>query len=161
MLTDIPAVVPLLKANILLNQLLSHTSTNSALPPPIYDAVTHVWGTPLDPLITTPPTAPSQPSLVVASDVVYDPAGFQPLLTTLQSLLIPSLSTGQGREPYADLVIMAHRHRNPEDHHFFTMVSSEESGLRIQEINLDHIFAKYHQGDNSLRDVQIYHITKQ
>lgn len=151
-----PAVVPLLKANILLNQILCDASSYTAThtPSPIYEAVTHTWGTPLDPLMMTPSPLPS---LIIASDVVYDPAGFQPLLTTLQALLLPPSPQDQA---IADLVIMAHRHRNPEDHQFFSMVSSQDSDLSIQEINLDHIFATYREGDNSLRDVKIFHISQ-
>jgi hypothetical protein len=159
-LTDVPSVVPLLRANILLNQLLSHpTSAWTGLPSPLYDAVTHLWGTEIDPQITalSPHSSSQQPAIIIASDVVYDPAGFEPLLKTIQSLLLAPLeSLGK---PFADRVILAHRHRNPEDHQFFAMVSSPESGLSLVEINLDHIFAKYHEGDVSLRDVKIFHIT--
>jgi hypothetical protein len=159
-LTDVAPVVPLLKANILLNQLLSHSSPSvlSSLSP-LYDAVTHLWGTPIDPLITEPSPnyATQQPAIIIASDVVYDPAVFEPLLKSIQSLLLTPLPTN-GR-PFADRVILAHRHRNPEDYQFFAMISSSESGLSLVEINLDHIFAKYLEGDNSLRDVKLFHIT--
>jgi hypothetical protein len=156
LLTDVPAVVPLLTANILLNQLLSAPSSVS----PAYDAVTHLWGTPIDALTSAAAAGPdglSRPAIVIASDVVYDPAGFQPLLTTIQSLLL-----AQGPAPlvWADRVILAHRHRNPEDHQFFALVSSAESGLTITETNLDHIFARYEDGDVSLRDMKIFEITK-
>lgn len=144
-------MVPLLIANILLNQLLSLPTSSS----PVYDAVTHFWGSPIDPLITD--HSCDQPAIIIASDVVYDPAGFEPLLKTIQSLLLASF-TSHGK-PFADRVILAHRHRNPEDHQFFAMVSSPGSGLSLVEINLDHIFAKYHEGNVSLRDVKIFHIT--
>lgn len=52
----------------------------------------------------------SIPSVLLLSDVVYDPYLHQPLLNTLQRLL----STFQPQ-----LVLLAHRHRNPQDTDFF------------------------------------------
>jgi hypothetical protein len=155
-LSDVPAVVPLLTANILLNQLLSVPPSAAS---PLCDAVIHLWGTPIDALVSAAagPDGLSLPAIVIASDVVYDPAGFEPLLATIQSLLLPE---GPSALVWADRVVLAHRHRNPEDHQFFALVSAAESGLTITETNLDHLFARYEAGDDSLRDVKIFQITK-
>lgn len=181
-LTDISQVVPLLQANIILNHHLNHityfehsTSTSSTTSPSVkYEALTHFWGTSLDPLLTTPLPNELKPPIIIASDVVYDPAGFQPLLTSIQLLLgvknVLEIDSDNSKIEnsnissnyyHAEKVIMSHRHRNPEDYNFFDMVKNPRNGLKLQEINLDHIFQKQiNSKDHSLLDVQIFEITK-
>jgi len=92
-LSDVPDVVPLLVANVRLNG------------SPNVDAVALDWFEPLPPALLADP-----PDVLLASDVVYDPALHAPLLRTLDALL-----NGAG----VPLLLLAHRHRNPHDAEFF------------------------------------------
>ena len=52
---------------------------------------------------------------VVSSDVVYEPAAYDPLLATLRALA----AGGGGGAAQPPRIIMAHRSRNPDEHLFF------------------------------------------
>jgi hypothetical protein len=49
--------------------------------------------------------------VAVASDVVYDPSGYEPLLASVLTFLHADTDASHKRR-----FIMAHRHRNPEDY---------------------------------------------
>ena len=111
------------------------------------------WGEPELPRALRGDTgAPPPPSLIVLSDVVYDPCGYEPLLTSLVALVDAHLRFRRARraagaagasdggggggdddddgspdEPGDDTVqiVMAHRHRNPDDHKFFASASQQ------------------------------------
>mmetsp|Transcript_23061 Transcript_23061/g.67134 ORF Transcript_23061/g.67134 Transcript_23061/m.67134 type:complete len:634 (-) Transcript_23061:135-2036(-) len=63
---------------------------------------------------------------IVMSDVVYDPELYAPLVSTLAALVPTGGATS---------TILAHRHRNPEDHRFFTML--DEAGFVKEFVDLD------------------------
>lgn len=134
-LSDMSEVCPLLTANILLNDLMRGVGSFSN-----FMAVPQMWGTPLHEEISLLSCAESADVVVVASDVVYDPIGYAPLVHTIQSLLLgESLDRGDGTSSdragrIADQVILAQRHRNPEDYKFFDMIRDPLSGLSIEEI---------------------------
>lgn len=100
-LTDLPDVVPLLSANIQFNA-LQLGSPLGTLIRESFSCRPHGWGN-MDEIEGL------RGEVVVASDVVYDPVGYQPLVDSLQALLAPV----QGRP--APICILAHRHRHPED----------------------------------------------
>lgn len=119
-LTDMADVVPLLQYNIALNfpsSASASTSSNSnssttssatkderrgAAP----TAATHCWGS------STATLPEPHPDVLVLSDVVYDPEGYAPLVTSLNALARPDT-----------VVLMAHRSRNPMEHQFFDLLS--------------------------------------
>lgn len=145
-------VAPLLAANIQLNSVLlddEHLKEVLALR---YEAQAHNWGSPLDDAAAAAAVGgyasgggdddasahslrASTRSLldcdvVVASDVVYDPTAYQPLIDTLFRILEPRLRLGsEGDAPSMvhPVCILAHRHRHPEDQRFFDMLAANES----------------------------------
>lgn len=108
-LTDIDEVVPLVTANIHLNVFLQSIpdSRDRLLR---YNAMTHMWGNPTSSLVSN--HSENRNICVLASDVVYDPIGYNPLLETLMSLL----STPRSNVNDIRVCYLAHRHRHPEDH---------------------------------------------
>lgn len=164
-------VVPLLQANILLNQVLHRDKAGSPNIYQSYSALQHTWGDSVDELnaaiaaSSSSSTAASVSAdgegggvgggagsyrglLLVASDVVYDPAGYRPLVTSISALLLHHQALyaeeealllrqdtqdtqGDSSSPQPPLMVLAHRHRNPENikwvpycsycFHFFAM----------------------------------------
>ena len=62
----------------------------------------HCWG-------SSTANLPTNPEVIVLSDVVYDPEGYEPLVTSLVALAAASTTR----------ILMAHRSRNPMEHQFF------------------------------------------
>ena len=90
-LTDLDEALPLLRLNARANgALCAHPPAVTAL----------AWGD------ADSARACGEVDLVLASDVVYDPEGYEPLLATLRQLAAPR-------------VLMAHRSRHPDEHRFF------------------------------------------
>ena len=110
-LTDLDEVTPLLELNGALNAVLAADAAAEggvracALP----------WGDSALP----PGLRAAPPSLVVLSDVVYDPEGYAPLVASLRALVRAREDAGVA----PCLIVMAHRHRNPEDHRFFELAA--------------------------------------
>ena len=107
--TDMADVVPLLALNAALNaQLLQDIGRPAGDDSARVTAAEMLWGSAAD------VEAHDAFELVVASDVVYDPAGYEPLLQTLNMLC-------DRIDPAAPplLIVLAHRHRHPEDWRFF------------------------------------------
>jgi hypothetical protein len=133
-LTDINEVVPLLSMNIQLNQLLQSGLTSQVIREK-YKCVEYLWGTTMQTGMLDPNDSFrlfSECLFMVASDVIYYPEGYRPLLETLEwwlSLPLPSETCEHER-----LFILAHRHRHPEDGKFFEMVE-ESSIISINEIS--------------------------
>ncbi|KAI9980171.1 hypothetical protein PInf_026606 [Phytophthora infestans] len=92
-LTDLEEVTPLLDYNIHLNypQEAADSAAKGAVLPV---AQAHLWGDP-------PRDLPLQPDVIVLSDVVYDPEGYAPLVTSLEALATSSETR----------ILMAHRSR--------------------------------------------------
>lgn len=67
----------------------------------------HPWGTSIVNL-------PENPEVIVLSDVVYDPDGYVPLVTSLDALARPETT-----------ILMAHRSRNPMEHQFFALLGEK------------------------------------
>lgn len=95
--TPLQEVVPLLKYNIELNCPSAATTDRRVRS----SAREHLWG-------SSTSNLPPSPDVIVLSDVVYDPEGYEPLVSSLEALATP-----------ATTVLMAHRSRNPMEHHFF------------------------------------------
>lgn len=109
-LTDISDVVPLLQYNIALNfpggdDCSTATSGESSIRP---TAARHLWGSETSNLPTP------HPEVLVLSDVVYDPEGYVPLVTSLDALATDRT-----------VVLMAHRSRNPMEHQFFELLGAK------------------------------------
>ena len=104
-------MVPLIEANIRLNRNFHTELTTKDV-----CALAYPWG-------TTPSNALLESlNMVIMSDVVYDPVFYQPLVHSIEMLLMrPST-----------VCIMAHRHRHPEDHKFFALL--EETGFQATQI---------------------------
>ena len=92
-LTDLAHVVPLMEANARLNSFELGGKVNVAV---------CEWGS---------TKLVDKFDMVVMSDVVYHPAGYLPLIHTLEQV---SLKAGGGCR-----ILWSHRHRNPNDHQFF------------------------------------------
>jgi len=110
-LSDVAQVLPLLDLNIYLNRPTSEPARALALD----------WFAEALPaeLLEDPP------SIVIASDVVYDPTLHQPLLSTLEKLF--------ALHPPPELVLLAHRHRNPHDADFFGELHRRFDARRIDD----------------------------
>ncbi|KAF1792803.1 S-adenosyl-L-methionine-dependent methyltransferase [Phytophthora cactorum] len=79
-LTDMEEVIPLLDYNIRLNfpeDGQADSSAKGAVAPVLPVARAHLWGDP-------PHDLPMQPDVIVLSDVVYDPEGYAPLVSSLE-----------------------------------------------------------------------------
>ena len=106
LLTDLEEAVPVLRLNADAN------AHRCALPPAVAAlewggteaALREAVGTGLD-------AAWEGSSLVLCSDVVYEPAAYAPLITTMRQLASCGVATR---------TIMAHRSRHPDEHLFFT-----------------------------------------
>jgi hypothetical protein len=141
-LSDFPSVVPLLNANIRLNVyslsadnrieeerhgLGTADESRPADHPPQYRSVGYCWGessytalaaddkpasigTSCETLTLNIMDIFSQCEIGVASDVVYDPIGYSPLVQSINRFF--EATTRSNAEK---LIVMSHRHRNPED----------------------------------------------
>ena len=131
MLTDLSEVVPLIKENLRLNRILAgRQDEGQRLTECIVEACEYPWGS-----CTFPCVDGKTPKFdtIVASDVIYDPHGYRPLYDTLCCLLGVSDDDRDRNESIVPMLILAHRHRHPEDHKFFDMLYSNES-LVIEKI---------------------------
>ena len=134
-LTDMLEVVPLIQANIQLNGYTSDSVDVRHCLSACYSAETLFWG-------EQPSHKVLSCNLIVASDVVYDPIGYEPLIDSVVSILrhstinvdtlvtenlLQSTRTSSSTSSNEDgsssssssrndsLCILAHRHRHPED----------------------------------------------
>lgn len=121
-LTDMGHVVPLLEANILLNSALSHDNEVRATLAQRFAVETCEWG--------THSAERGHFDVILASDVVYDPVGYEPLVLTLTDLL----TTATEKDECHSVCILAHRHRHPEDERFFRLLR-EVPGAIVEEID--------------------------
>uniref|UniRef100_K3WDD1 Uncharacterized protein n=1 Tax=Globisporangium ultimum (strain ATCC 200006 / CBS 805.95 / DAOM BR144) TaxID=431595 RepID=K3WDD1_GLOUD len=139
-LTDIDDVVPLLQYNIDLNFASSPSSEQNHDCVPL--AAAHFWGT------TTSDLPEPHPDVLVLSDVVYDPEGYVPLVTSLDALATP-----------ATVILMAHRSRNPMEHQFFELLATKFSSKRIDWTSgMEMSLATTSQG--VLQDVKIFRLQR-
>lgn len=150
-LTDMSEVTPLLAANIQLNSVLLDDECLQEVLSLRYEAQTHNWGSPLDAAAVgddeagTKSEHPSARSLldcdvVVASDVVYDPTAYQPLIDTLFRILEPRPRLRLDDKVSSmvhPVCILAHRHRHPEDQRFFDMLAAN-TNIIAQRIEYQH-----------------------
>lgn len=126
-MTDLEEVVPLIEANISMNILPSDKLYGSmrsfAMP----------WGLPMESTLklaedtlvptsncfSTPPiqTVLDDVDTIIASDVVYDPTYYRALVDSIVFLLTYRKNDGDNPNVRKDrVVVLAHRHRHPEDH---------------------------------------------
>lgn len=130
-LTDVNDVVPLLRTNIALNEVLfslaARESDCGQNHYKLYTSMQHCWGdstSPLSDAVSSYAASAKTPNgglLVVASDVVYDPVGYQPLVLSITSLLLhhyhlyvesQQCKSKIGNPP---VMVLTHRHRNVEN----------------------------------------------
>ncbi|KDO30248.1 hypothetical protein SPRG_19800 [Saprolegnia parasitica CBS 223.65] len=123
-LTDMDEVVPMLQYNLQLNALEA-----------IASAAPLCWGTSSSHL--SPPF-----EVVVMSDVVYDPAGYAPLVQTLLDVTTPSTT-----------ILMAHRSRHPQEQDFFQLLraSFDTETIPLQGV-WDH--------ESRMTDVQLLRLSR-
>ncbi|OWZ05985.1 hypothetical protein PHMEG_00021825 [Phytophthora megakarya] len=148
-LTDMQDVIPLLDYNIRLNfseRSAADSAKGDAGVLPVARA--HLWGEP-------PCDLPSQPDVLVLSDVVYDPEGYKPLVSSLEALTTPET-----------LVLMAHRSRNPMEHQFFELLSQTFSCEQIDWLSTEKSAPKMPAAggppstEQALQDVKIFVIRR-
>lgn len=180
-LTDMPEVVPLISANILLNSVVMQEPRAQAALRDRYEALPYTWGTALgdsgngdgdgDGDGNTQTGSPSVRyfDTILASDVVYYPEGYQPLLSTLRDLLCatdPSAGTPGADDTDAAPVhstpvcILAHRHRHPEDRNFFDALYAT-AALRVEKLDFQVMCDPTKGADvQALKDVILFRICK-
>ena len=118
-------VVPLLQANISLNDCGAKVFAHRL-----------AWGSDedLSRLVEEDLTGTGQDRLtVVASDVVYAPEGYEPLASSIRKLLSLKVQTPNDG---GIVMIMAHRHRNPDDGQFFQLLA--ESSPEVRVVNMEY-----------------------
>ncbi|KAG2782001.1 hypothetical protein PC129_g5390 [Phytophthora cactorum] len=151
-LTDMEEVIPLLDYNIRLNfpeDGQADSSAKGAVAPVLPVARAHLWGDP-------PHDLPMQPDVIVLSDVVYDPEGYAPLVSSLGALAISAET----------LVLMAHRSRNPMEHQFFELLSQSFSCVQIDWLSTEKSAPKAPaagdppSAEQALQDVKIFVIRR-
>nr|CAI72313.1 hypothetical protein, conserved [Phytophthora infestans] len=112
-------------------------------------AQAHLWGDP-------PRDLPLQPDVIVLSDVVYDPEGYAPLVTSLEALATSSETR----------ILMAHRSRNPMEHQFFELLSQSFSCQHIDWLSTEKTapkataFGGPPSTEAALQDVKIFEIRR-
>eukprot|EP00644_Phytophthora_capsici_P012014 jgi/Phyca11/533289/estExt2_fgenesh1_pg.C_PHYCAscaffold_120077 len=142
-------VIPLLDYNVRLNFPEDVSSVKGVAAPVLPIARAHLWGEP-------PHDLPSQPDMLVLSDVVYDPEGYAPLVSSLK-MLATSPDT---------LVLMAHRSRNPMEHQFFELLSQYFSCEQIDWLSTEKSAPKASpaggppSAEQALQDVKIFVIRR-
>jgi hypothetical protein len=155
-LTDLSDVVSLLTHNIQLNQFLQ---TNAFIQPILKErtfAREYFWGSPLEENNILFQEF-QESSLLIASDVIYDPMGYQPLLDSLEWWLsLPLAAKTRKRK-----CILAHRHRHPEDGKFFSLIS-QSTIIEMNEIPRDtnDLSSSSSSSQSSLQDVLLFEIIR-
>lgn len=182
-----PEVVPLISANILLNSVVMGDPHAQSILRDRYEALPYTWGTALGSDSQSAVAVKKAPGryfdTILASDVVYYPEGYQPLLSTLRDLLgAPSPSSdanstntaargeggdgGGGARSGGPVCILAHRHRHPEDKKFFDALYATET-LAVERLDF-HVQQQVQvRGDTTqqgkdvqaLKDVILFRIT--
>jgi predicted nicotinamide N-methyase len=122
--------------------------------------------------LETEPTTNKVPyfDVILASDVVYYPEGYAPLLATLCDLLCasddargtPAASEAAGRGASAapgPVCILAHRHRHPEDKRFFDALFAAPE-LRAEKLPFRVQPEGEASGVQALSDVILFEITR-
>ncbi|RHY94895.1 hypothetical protein DYB37_003280 [Aphanomyces astaci] len=127
-LTDIDDVVPLLEYNVRLNDLSDKASVK-----PLW------WGTSIQHLFNAPY------DVVLLSDVVYDPFGYEPLVASLRDLTSPDTT-----------ILMGHRSRHPQEKQFFDSLQLE---FTLTSIPLDESSAVWAH-PSRMADVKLFSIRK-
>lgn len=148
--TDLEDVVPLINVNVELNAAWSPSLRNVLRNNYFVQPLS--WGGEL-----LPPTGCADVrncDVVIASDVVYYPEGYEPLLSTLESLLCLPSDGGSSK-----CFILAHRHRHPEDHRFFSMLFASFV-LQVEELMWRATrFNAAVSSSQALQDVRLFRIT--
>jgi predicted nicotinamide N-methyase len=171
-LTDMPEVVSLISANVLMNSVLVPDPHIRAVLRDRYRAAAYAWG---ERLVMSPAqdasgprdaAVPSHPyfDLILASDVVYYPEGYAPLITTLCDLLTArdpeaadaSTETCCGDGP---VCILAHRHRHPEDKNFFDALNAAPQ-LQVRKLDFQADHAGQAGSVQALNDVLLFEIKR-
>lgn len=152
-LSDIEEVVPLIKTNVIINKkIVNDPYLQDAISR--IEAIDHSWGTAIANRVEDAENRLMRLKfgVIVASDVVYYPEGYQPLIESLKQLLVPQID--QPTEEYQrPVAIIAHRHRHPEDRSFFNMLEAVPN-IVIEKFDSNSCPGIY--TDKSLQDVMIF-----
>lgn len=149
--TDLEEVVPLIKVNVELNAAWS-PSLRSVLRNDYFVQPLSWGGELLPPAVGGADVRSCE--VIIASDVVYYPEGYEPLLTTLESLLCLPSDAGLSK-----CCILAHRHRHPEDHRFFSMLFASLV-LQVDELMWrETLFNAAVSTSQALQDVRLFRIS--
>ncbi|KAF1775385.1 S-adenosyl-L-methionine-dependent methyltransferase [Phytophthora cactorum] len=133
----------------LLGARVTLTDMETAKRTALLKARAHLWGDP-------PRDLPMQPDVIVLSDVVYDPEGYAPLVSSLEALATSAET----------LVLMAHRSRNPMEHQFFELLSQSFSCVQIDWLSTEKSAPKAPaagdppSAEQALQDVKIFVIRR-
>ncbi|CEG35442.1 Putative N2,N2-dimethylguanosine tRNA methyltransferase [Plasmopara halstedii] len=148
-LTDMKEIIPLIEYNISLNYCEEGQRDDKGKGGITPIARAHHWG-------ESPCNLPVQPDVIVLSDVVYDPIGYAPLVSSLVALATCSKT----------LVLMAYRSRNPLEYQFFELLSQSFSCERIHWLSTEKSALKACAAGGLpttkqvLEDVQIFEIRR-
>jgi predicted nicotinamide N-methyase len=112
-MTDLQSVVSLMDANIELNKVLLRNHSNCCQN---IRTTALEWGVSIESSKYAEDILKCD--LVVASDVVYYPEGYAPLLNTIISLIVAQSDRNI-------TMILAHRHRHPQDGEFFESLHAQ------------------------------------
>jgi hypothetical protein len=140
-----------------------------------YSSAGFKWGTPMQRLPPPPPSAAASSvatankddmpicaeefDIIIASDVVYYPEGYQPLVDSLSSLLqhytLAGDADGRTVKP---LLILAHRKRHPDDSIFFDLLTAVPN-IQIDLVPFTSSATSASEGElGSFADVKLFHV---
>jgi hypothetical protein len=152
-MTDLTNVVPLIRGNILLYDLVRSSSLSSdGISKTSLTTCDFAWGTALrqSNSYTEIGLKFSSCETILASDVVYYPEGYEPLIRTIVELLT--------MDNIDRKLILSHRHRHPQDGEFFAKLNRQNS-LKVEEIDWKTEFGA--ENDLiSLTDVKLFVVSR-
>lgn len=145
-LTDLPEVMPLIEANLEFNRVYyKEKSLTSSYMENIfsnYKCESYIWG---DSIPNNSLISKDIIDLIIASDIVYFPEVYDDLIATIRHFFL------QNEHP--PVMILAHRHRNPDDYKFFGKLR-QVSFISIHQLELNHLTY-----DACSSDVKLFQIT--
>lgn len=136
-LTDFLDIVPLISANIQLNSCLQKNKELLEIYSSKCHALSHTWGENVDESIQSC-------DVIIGSDIVYDPIGYEPLVKTISTILADDLDK---------TCILAHRKRHPEDHKFFDFLTAYNLNVDTIPFQTSSVYGK-----ETLKDVNLFRI---
>lgn len=161
-MTDLGEAVHLMECNIKLNGLIEANLHSKDLLIESYTGCELAWGTSVDVLkenskLKLFDSNSFQYDLIIASDIVYYPEGYEPLVNSIRDLLEMSLNNSLSASPQTSIhFYMAHRHRHPDDPKFFRLLS-EIPYIIVNEIDWKPEISTENE-ITSMQDIRIFDI---